>query len=390
MSNAEVGLTAAQLFSATLLGRALLACLPAGAPGGHAPRDLPATWAASHLLGMFATLAVSRLVGEHVASSGAFLAGTAVAAVALASALWFLGPLALVPRHETPRERASSLAWLVRSAAIAVVLHGAFGAPRGDAFGPAQHAFGLGRLPLAIQALNGLALLAWIEHGLERARAVPSVRAACALAGAIVVHREGFADGTGTGLLASLGLVAGAASSIAWLRRADRRELVLSAAGFATCALAARGGIGLALAAGAWVCTATARPSLRRAVTLVVPWIGCAALLGLSHAAPLRSSHTRVDGALASRLAAVVLLSIALAITWRAARPAKDGSSSRTEPAGLAHRWLPALALVVVVLDVVARSAGRDPQHALELGPACVAVAALALGTAVAHARSPA
>lgn len=388
MSNGEVGLTAAQVATAALLGRALLACLPAGAPGGHAPRDLPATWAASHLLGLLATLAGSRLVGERIASSSAFLATLAVAAVVLASALWFLGPLALVPRHEPPRERASVWASLVRLAAIAVVCHGAVEAPRAGTFDAPQHAFGLARLPLAFQALNGLALVAFVEHGLERARAAPLVRAACALAAAIVVHREGFADGTGAGLLASLGLTAGAACSIPWVRRADRRELVLAALGFATCALVARGGIGFALAAGAWACTATARPSLRRCASVMAPSIGCAALLGLTHASPPRGSHLLVDGALVSRLAALVLVAAGFAIAWRAARRGRARTPASFEPRDATQRWLPALALGFVALDVVARTVGRDAAHALELGPACVAVAALVLGDAVARARS--
>ncbi|MBL8861693.1 MAG: hypothetical protein JNK02_06735 [Planctomycetes bacterium] len=207
-----------------LVGRVWLACLPAGLPGRHAPRDLPATWAASLLLGSVWIASVAAFAGE---SSGLFL-GIVIGVPALAATvLAALAPAALVPRHEPEPLRASAVG---RALVAAAVLASAILAGR-------DRGLGAGVEALASSCLAHAALLAARVPAFVRALALAAVAAAVGILPSIEAEGSAALGAAGAGL----GLVT-------WIRRGDRRGLALVAAAVLFLALTLPSGGSVALA----------------------------------------------------------------------------------------------------------------------------------------------
>jgi hypothetical protein len=246
------------------VGRVLLAWLPPGEPGGHGPRELPATWAASHLVGLFALVAERAFLGD--AGRVAMLAPWIVLGLLRVSTL----PAAMVPRVSPPHEGPARWTRLVRACALVcglVTLVIAFDeGPRpidpfaraaGDVLGP--------QAPLV--ALGWLALWILVDRALSLERRAPLGRAAVALL--FVACAEPLRYDAP----AALGLGMGAIFLVSWVRLADRRACWLAAAGFAATGLFGRPLLALAgLAVLVLVSTSAQR---RRAIAAAV---ACAAI----------------------------------------------------------------------------------------------------------------
>jgi hypothetical protein len=111
----------ARLAEIAFVGRVILSLCPPGLPGRHGPRDLFATWGASHLLGGIA------LAAEAAAADllGLELSPLALVAPWLLPAFlrWITLPGAMVPRHEPVAEDSGALARVLAVAApLAVAL----------------------------------------------------------------------------------------------------------------------------------------------------------------------------------------------------------------------------------------------------------------------------
>lgn len=213
----------ALLLACALVGRVLIAVLPPGLPGRHAASELPATWAASHLLGGLALEVEAGLLrllklDPHAAL---FFAPW----VLLALARWLTLPGAMVPRKDLPREASSPLALALFAAAPLAVAAAAL-------FGPA-HRFHDATL---LATADALALLALAAHGLAAARRAPEWRSATLLLLAAALAAA-IATMPAPPLRLVLAVGAGAALGIPWLRRADRRAGALALLAFASAAL---------------------------------------------------------------------------------------------------------------------------------------------------------
>jgi len=202
---------------ALLLGRIVLSFLPAGEPGGHTLRELPATLASSLLLGAGVLLGLS-----YVADPPWTLALVLGGAAWLVR--WATSPAAIVPRHDLARERPGWLAIALFAGACVPP----FVRPWGE----------LDPEALQLEFLHGVALLVLlvgVEHGLATARRAPIGRRAFVLLLSLFLFREWPGLGTVTGLVESNDAAAfalGAALALAWLRRADRRSALLAVACF--------------------------------------------------------------------------------------------------------------------------------------------------------------
>ena len=294
----------ALLAAQALVGRLLLSVLPPGLPGRHAASELPATWAASHLLGGLA------LALELGAARSLGLDPGAIAVLApwllLALARWLTLPGAMVPRHDLPHEAPGGLARSFRAAApLVLVAAASLRASRGSADS------------ILLPAADGLALLALASHGLASARRSPLARSAAVLllAGALAaaITSPGSVPASSS-LALPLSIGGGAAFGIAWLRRADRRAGALALLAFASAAcLGPREALfGAAGVLALWIHTAPpSRPVLATfALAAFVP----ATALGWSRRAP--------DLELASLLpfqgiATVLVVALALATRHR-------------------------------------------------------------------------
>src|SRR5690349_5045663 len=90
------------------IGRGVLSWLPPGELGSHRTAELPATWAASYLLGCaFVAACASAAMLFGVPISCAWIA---TVGALLVLARWATLPAALVPRHEVAAERPDPLA----------------------------------------------------------------------------------------------------------------------------------------------------------------------------------------------------------------------------------------------------------------------------------------
>ncbi|MBK7644727.1 MAG: hypothetical protein IPJ19_17080 [Planctomycetes bacterium] len=212
----------ANLCLALLLGRVLLSFLPAGEPGGHAPRALPVTLAASLVLGLGAVLALRTLFGPSWAIElGAGAAGALVR--------WATLPAGIVPPRDPARERPSLLSRLIYTAAFApAILYWTE-----DALGSGDPAY------TSLQTLRSLSLcvlLVGVEHGLALARRAPLGRRIFVLVLSLYVYRENAQTAAllseSYARIAAACWACGAAFALAWLRRADRRSALLALACF--------------------------------------------------------------------------------------------------------------------------------------------------------------
>lgn len=235
-----------------LLGRTLLAWLPAGLPGRHAPGSLASTWAASHVLGI-AALVLTRSLLAPLGLSDSIVAVAALWAILLAARVLSL-PGSLVPRHELPGERpraahrVASLA--IVCAIVALVGHvGRSASPDADP-----------RL-VATAIVSWLAAAGLVAHGLERGRRAPAPRRL--LVALFVLTPSGLAASAAgrVDAVVALGFAGGCAGLVSWLRRADRRGLALALASFGTCVLVQREALPLTLAGLVALVAATARPA---------------------------------------------------------------------------------------------------------------------------------
>jgi hypothetical protein len=209
------------------VGRVLLSFLPAGEPGGHSLRDLPATWAASHGLGTLILAAQSEwcaLVGWDPGPWWQLAPWLLLGAGRVA-----LLPARVRPRHSPPegprtaRAHAGTLlaltavAWLASSAGLEVAAHHA-----ALCLLVADGARTLRRSPAGRAGL--VALLAWSPILLGEVQQLVETGPA--------------------GML----LAAAAAGAVRWHRRGDRRGMALAALGLAGVAL-----VSPAHALGAWL-----------------------------------------------------------------------------------------------------------------------------------------
>ena len=95
------GLLGLALFA--FAGRVILSFLPPGEPGYHRPAKLPATWAASHLLGLIAFHSLEVLVSPFPFRITVARFVTPFALLALVR--WIALPGAMVPRASRAPER---------------------------------------------------------------------------------------------------------------------------------------------------------------------------------------------------------------------------------------------------------------------------------------------
>src|SRR5262245_56765511 len=193
------------------VGRVVLAFLPPGLPGRHGLADLPATWAASHMIGRVAFDLQARLALPRLALLAFALLLLLVRFLTL--------PAAMVPRHEPLARPPGSVARLLALAAPAAVVAAA--ATRG-----------VGRI---LPAADSIALLGCCAFALAASRRSPAGGAPAAL-----VLASGVACAVAwekpLRVELALGVGAGAAFAAVWLRRGDRRAALLSVIAFASCA----------------------------------------------------------------------------------------------------------------------------------------------------------
>jgi hypothetical protein len=370
----------AWLVAIAIAGRCLLSFLPPGPTGSHAPRDLPTTWAVSHLLGLAlleAWIALERGAGRSLS------AWSLPVVIAIATALRVATlPGAMVPRHEPALARDGWLARVVRVAAIAVAawasysfreLAGALESPeRGD-------------LQTVLAIASAFAALVLVDHALEVARAKPWVRAVGMLLLAGVWRARGFGDEHGLALQSAVFYVAGAAFSIGWMRRADRRALFLSALAYAAASAFALGGFALSIAGLAGLVLGTPRASRKRVATIAAVALALAVTLAwpvLAHGAlkplaaldgPLESLPVERGTNIATQaLAAAMFLSLLVA-RWHSLKmrgrekPTTSGAPRGHEEAFLLRTIVGGLLLHLVAERFLARELGDPIRPALAM-----------------------
>lgn len=280
-------------------GRVLLSLLPPGLPGRHGPRELPATWAASHVLGSAALLIEARVLESIgiLERPGILLAPWLL----LALARWITLPGAMVPRHEPFSEPPAPPARILGTAAVLLPLAGSVYAAI-----PAASARAV-LLPLA----DSSALLALVAFALSAGRREPTGRAWAQL-GLAVILALALATSHADQLPLALSLGAGAALGVPWLRRGDRRAAAIAVVAFAACAL--YGPREALLGAGGlfalWLHTpASERPAVALFSAILLPVCAWLALARPGGEAP--------PGPILSPLAAATLVVVAFALTMR-------------------------------------------------------------------------
>lgn len=347
----------ALLVACALVGRVLLSLLPPGLPGRHAPADLPATWAASHLLGGFALsleAAVLALLRAQV-SLPLFFAPWLL----LALARWATLPGAMVPRHALPREPLAPLPLALFAIAPGLVVAATLDVGR-----PAW------------SAADALALLALASHGLAAARRAPIPRAVTVLVlSATVAASIHWSIAPSFPLLLAVG--GGAALGVPWLRRADRRAGALSVLAFSSASLLGprEALFGLAGIAALWIHTAV--PSRRQVATFAACAFLPAAALGWLQGA----SHLEVEDVLPP-IGALSLFVVTLALATRhrlvLARGGGDADSARLGSSMLRD------ALLLSILPPICRgeigTSGHVAATLLQIAPIAILEAGILLG----------
>lgn len=346
-----------------LLGRIVLAWLPPGAVGGHAPSELPVTLATSLLLGTLVHEWLARLLPGPTGAAEVLLA-----LLLLAARLVTL-PAAMVPRH---RVRAQPWSVLDGLAALATLLWAGY----------------LLCTTTASEGLLWLALAVLVHAALGTARRARGGRwialGALAVLGFPTALLQGYAHwspGTSAELapLAALGLAL--PSLVAWLRRHDRRAGVLAGIGFGAVLLNSWDPLA---AAGAGTLLAFSRARQRGLATgaLLASALPCALVGAFARTLPPRGEPldlTGLDwiGPWFGLLLPGALLGLALgALTFGWREGATSGASEPPRREALAVlTWL-ALALLLVLPEA---SPWPPEQSLVLLLPAAVLATGLLL-----------
>ena len=283
-----------------LVGRIFLAWLPPGRPGGHAPRELPATWAASFLVGLVWFLAVGEIAPGEAWAAAAF----GIPTLALAARI-LTSPAGLVPRHEPVPLRAAGAARA--TIGVLVLATGAWTARR---FGSDT---GL------LLALSTCAAVVLAHEALALARVQPWLRAAtlAAVAAAIALlpHRAGAHEAYAT--IGACGIAAGIAG---WIRRGDQRALAIASFGSAFLVLCRSGdsAFAMVLAVGVAAVIGTAKPSRLQALAwLAGGLVASVAVLHIGGRMSARTYISRTPAAATVELALALLVVFAAAATYR-------------------------------------------------------------------------
>lgn len=258
------------------VGRLALSLLPPGHVGSHRLRDLPTTWAASHMLGLATIESLSRWPAVLDFELPDILALALVAAIALFRVATLPG--AIVPAHAVPLARAGVVARGLWVGAALLLLWQTAEALQGERTWQEFAHEPFEATPIVVDAASLAALYLLVDHGLGVARRAPLGRALVVLLLAAVTTTNAMFAGAGELCSRALFLGAGAAFLVALQRRADRRALALGAIAFATSAdwrLLSQAPTLCALV----TCVLTAPPLMRRRA---LTWCaGAAALLAL-------------------------------------------------------------------------------------------------------------
>jgi len=298
-----------------VVGRIFLACLPAGLPGRHAPRDWPATWAASHLVGLTWFLAIGELAEGSAWISVAF--GVPLIALAV---LLLTSPAGLVPRHEPIPLRGGLV---VRATIVVTVLATGVWSARG-----------IGSEGSVYLAFTTCAAAILAHEALALARVQPWVRAA-ALAAicaglAFLPHSGGPNE-----WWAVIGAGGIAAGIIGWIRRGDRRALAIAGIGLAFLPLSDSGApvTGLLIVVPIATVIGTAKPSRLRALAwLLGGSIAGTVVIGIGDRGTAPAYVSRTALGVGVELALVGLVVFTLCTTYvlrkRRASPAWNASGA--------------------------------------------------------------
>lgn len=338
MSASELGATTLSLAATVAAGRVLLSLFPAGLPGRHGWKDLPITLATSWLLGAIAFELEARalaLAGAHAAAWMLFAPW-----VPIAIGRWLALPGAMVPRHAPPAESATRATRLARAAAAAVVLLGAW-SDRDALF--AGTGAGAGQeLAGATRILDMLALLVVCDYALDCARRAPLGRGLVVLGLACALTLRAFGSGGGSDARIALCFASGAAFSVPWLRRADRRAALVAAVAFASAPLFAPRGLPLAISGLVWLCVCTPGTARKGVATAsAVAFALCAAFANVGGVllarTELASGAIGADRSPRAPLAesqalAVQYAVISLACAWAIARALRERAAVRRAP----------------------------------------------------------
>jgi hypothetical protein len=410
------------------IGRVVLGCLPAGEPGGHTPRELAGTWAASYLLGLVATGAWAGLAGWIGMPRTALTLTSpwAILGVARVASL----PGSLRPRHDVSRELPGLLAKaLLVLLALATFLpalelvRGMDPAPSSTPQAPtpplvAAH-FALleslgagadGRAAMLLSASSLAAIVVMLSHALTQARRAPFGRRVVLLVFALTPFLQQQASSDGGELVIAMTFAAGCAFLVPWLRRADARAAALSAIAFAACPLAGADGWPLGIAGLAVLAAFTARAGLRvplawslgALLVLDLPRqmasLGAAPATAFAEELSLRERASRALGSLASTVGRIelwglgwwaALAACAIGLWWviRKHNPldrGERGPSAVDEPLRevRALLWVFALALLGRVLSASMHTgelAAFGERTALHLAPCAALLSGLVL-----------
>lgn len=321
---------------APFVGRIFLACLPPGSIGGHAPRELPATAAASFLIGLAWFTAIATLVPGTASTWIALGIPSALLAASIV-----LRPAGLVPRHDPVPLRA---AWMTRAVVVVAVVGVSTLAACVPDFGADVHV-----------ALPTLATAVLAHEALALARVQPWIRAVALLAVALGIGLVPYPDDAHE-RLAALGAAGIAAGLVGWLRRGDRRGLAIAGIGLMYL-VDCRSGVSafaLALVVPIAGVLGTARVSRLRAFA----WLAGGTIVGfvLSYltetAADLTySARTPIGISVEILLAAFVVCVLCAAFVLRIRRESPDWNPSGAPEAREAH--VLAIAAFVAVLLLV-------------------------------------
>ncbi|MBI5365048.1 MAG: hypothetical protein HZA53_17860 [Planctomycetes bacterium] len=299
------------LLAIAFVGRVVLALLPVGALGAHGARELPATWAVSHLLGVAAFALLASVVQAFElaptwSSPWAFVVPWVVVGLVRVACL----PGALVPRH-APRT-AFVPAWVLGLALLAAVLATtpwwvAQEVTRGtETVGSSLRSGGrsfaetlalgfdveeIHTAAVFVEAASAIALLVLVAHALAVARRSPVARALAVLWLAWLLFLVRGLIRYDEAVHSLLAFGGGTACSVAWFRRGDRRAQALAALALASGVLFEPTAWSSVLACLGVLLVASPRASLGRAAL----WSGAGALVVLLMAGePYRELDTPV------------------------------------------------------------------------------------------------